>query len=61
MATYKVGYFVGSLSSKSINRILSRAPFGWRRMIWSSPRYLSAICRSTVRTSTTTTLPKQLP
>ena len=25
MATYKVGYFVGSLSSKSINRILSRA------------------------------------
>ena len=25
MATYKVGYFVGSLSSKSINRILSQA------------------------------------
>ncbi|WP_210509130.1 NADPH-dependent FMN reductase [Naasia sp. SYSU D00057] len=25
MATYKVGYFVGSLYSKSINRILSRA------------------------------------
>lgn len=25
MTTYKVGYFVGSLSSKSINRILSRA------------------------------------
>ena len=25
MATYKIGYFVGSLSSKSINRILSRA------------------------------------
>lgn len=25
MATYKVGYFVGSLSSTSINRILSRA------------------------------------
>ena len=25
MHTYKVGYFVGSLSSKSINRILSRA------------------------------------
>jgi chromate reductase, NAD(P)H dehydrogenase (quinone) len=25
MATYKVGYFVGSLSSKSINRILSKA------------------------------------
>jgi chromate reductase len=25
MATYKVGYFVGSLSSKSINRELSRA------------------------------------
>jgi len=25
MSTYKVGYFVGSLSSTSINRILSRA------------------------------------
>jgi chromate reductase, NAD(P)H dehydrogenase (quinone) len=25
MATYQVGYFVGSLSSKSINRILSKA------------------------------------
>jgi chromate reductase len=25
MATYKVGYFVGRLSSKSINRVLSRA------------------------------------
>lgn len=25
MATYKVGYFVGSLSSRSINRVLSRA------------------------------------
>lgn len=25
MATYKVGYFVGSLSSKSINRLLSKA------------------------------------
>lgn len=25
MTTYKVGYFIGSLSSKSINRILSRA------------------------------------
>jgi hypothetical protein len=25
MTTYKVGYFVGSLSSTSINRILSRA------------------------------------
>jgi chromate reductase, NAD(P)H dehydrogenase (quinone) len=25
MATYKVGYFVGNLSSKSINRILSKA------------------------------------
>jgi chromate reductase len=25
MATYKVGYFIGSLSSKSINRILSKA------------------------------------
>jgi chromate reductase, NAD(P)H dehydrogenase (quinone) len=25
MANYKVGYFVGSLSSKSINRVLSRA------------------------------------
>lgn len=25
MTTYKVGYFVGSLSSKSINRLLSRA------------------------------------
>ena len=25
MTTYKVGYFVGSLSAKSINRILSRA------------------------------------
>ncbi len=25
MTTYRVGYFVGSLSSKSINRILSRA------------------------------------
>jgi chromate reductase len=25
MSTYKVGYFVGSLSSKSINRVLSRA------------------------------------
>jgi chromate reductase len=25
MASYKVGYFVGSLSSKSINRVLSRA------------------------------------
>jgi chromate reductase len=25
METYEVGYFVGSLSSKSINRVLSRA------------------------------------
>jgi len=25
MTAYKVGYFVGSLSSKSINRILSKA------------------------------------
>ena len=25
MTTYQVGYFVGSLSSKSINRILSKA------------------------------------
>lgn len=25
MATYHIGYFVGSLSSKSINRILSKA------------------------------------
>lgn len=25
MRTYKVGYFVGSLSSSSINRVLSRA------------------------------------
>jgi chromate reductase, NAD(P)H dehydrogenase (quinone) len=25
MTTYKIGYFVGSLSSKSINRILSKA------------------------------------
>ena len=25
MSTYSVGYFVGSLSSKSINRVLSRA------------------------------------
>jgi chromate reductase len=25
MATYKVGYFVGSLASDSINRILSKA------------------------------------
>ena len=25
MTTYKVGYFVGSLSSKSINRVLSKA------------------------------------
>jgi hypothetical protein len=25
MATYKVGYFVGSLSSKSINRLLAKA------------------------------------
>jgi len=25
MATYQIGYFVGSLSSKSINRILSKA------------------------------------
>lgn len=28
MATYKVGYFVGSLSSTSINRVLSRALIG---------------------------------
>jgi chromate reductase len=26
MSTYKVGYFIGSLSSKSINRVLSKAP-----------------------------------
>ena len=26
MTTYKVGYFVGSLSSTSINRVLSTAP-----------------------------------
>ena len=25
MATYKVGYFIGSLSSTSINRLLSKA------------------------------------
>lgn len=25
MTTYQVGYFVGSLSSKSINRVLSKA------------------------------------
>jgi len=25
MATYQIGYFIGSLSSKSINRILSKA------------------------------------
>ena len=25
MAAYKVGYFVGSLSSKSINRLLAKA------------------------------------
>jgi NAD(P)H-dependent FMN reductase len=50
MTTYKVGYFVGSLSSKSINRILSKA------LIRLAPNDLEfsevPICRSTARTTT---------
>ena len=52
MTTYKVGYFVGSLSSTSINRVLSRRSSAWLPRTWSSPRSRSATCRSTARTST---------
>ena len=56
MTTYKIGYFVGSLSSTSINRVLSKAliRLGTTRT-WSSPRSRSATCRCTAPTSTRTT------
>jgi hypothetical protein len=56
--SYEVGYFVGSLSSTSINRVLSRA------LIRVAPPELTfteipmATCRSTVRTTTPTTRPR---
>ena len=52
MTTYKVGYFVGSLSSTSINRELSKALIRLAPAIWSSPRSRSGICRCTARTTT---------
>ena len=59
MTTYQVGYFVGSLSSTSINRMLAKALIRSRRTTWSSPRSRSAICRCTAPTTTRTTRPRR--
>ena len=58
MATYKVGYFVGSLSSTSINRELSKA------LIRLAPEDLEfteipiGTCPCTARTTTRTSRPR---
>jgi hypothetical protein len=58
MTTFRVGYFVGSLSSTSINRVLSRA------LIRLAPEDLEfteipiGTCRCTARTTTRTTRPR---
>ena len=54
MARYKVGYFVGSLSSTSINRCSAKALIRLAPRSWSSPRSRSANCRCTARTTTRT-------
>ena len=57
MAHYKVGYFVGSLATKSINRLLAKA------LVRLAPPELQMTeisfkdCRSTATTTTRTTLP----
>ena len=61
MTSYKVGYFVGSLSSRSINRTLSKALIRLAPAIWSSARYRSIIFRSTAPTTTSTIRPRPSP
>ena len=55
MRTYKVGYFVGSLSSTSINRILSQALIRLAPSELNFTEIPSATSRSTAPTSTATT------
>ena len=59
MVPYQVGYFVGSLSSTSINRVLSKALIRLARTISSSPRSRSATCPCTARTTTRTSRRKR--
>jgi hypothetical protein len=54
MPEYKVGYFVGSLSSASINRILSKALIRVAPQDLNSPRSPSVAYPYTVQTSTVT-------
>ena len=51
MATYKVGYFVGSLSSTSINRLLAKALERLAPPELALTEIPSRTCRSTARTS----------
>ena len=54
MTIYKVGYFVGSLSSTSINRILSKALIRLAPDDLEFSEIPSVICRCTARTTTAT-------
>ena len=56
MTTYKVGYFVGSLATASINRLLAKALIRLAPPELSSARSRSRTCRSTA-TTTTPTIP----
>ena len=58
MARYKVGYLVGSLSSTSINRELSKVLIRLAPENLSSPRFRSGTCPCTARTMTQTIRPR---
>ena len=51
MTNYKVGYFVGSLSTSSINRMLAKALLRLAPAELDSPRSRSRICRCTTATT----------
>ena len=55
MTTYKIGYFVGSLSSTSINRVLSKALIRLAPEDLEFTEIRSGTCRCTAPTTTRTT------
>lgn len=58
MTTIQVGYFVGSLSSTSINRVLSRALIPVAPDDTEFTEIPSGACRCTARTTTATIHPR---
>ena len=59
MPTYKIGYFVGSLSSTSINRVLSKALIRLAPEDMEFTEIRSGTFRCTTATLTRTTPPRR--